>query len=33
MTYEIIRDSLEDFKLFENRIVKFLKANQPPEKQ
>jgi hypothetical protein len=28
MTYEIIRDYLEDFKLFENSVVKFLKANE-----
>ena len=26
--YEIIRDNLEDFKLFEKSIVKFLKANK-----
>lgn len=32
MTHEIIRDNLEDFKLFENRIVTFLKANEPQKK-
>jgi hypothetical protein len=28
MTYEIIQDNIEDFKLFENSVVKFLKANE-----
>jgi uncharacterized protein YutE (UPF0331/DUF86 family) len=28
MLYEIIRDNLEDFKLFEQNVVKFLKTNK-----
>lgn len=32
MIYEIIRDNLEDFKLFEKSIVKFLKTNESMSK-
>jgi uncharacterized protein YutE (UPF0331/DUF86 family) len=32
MIYEIIRDNLEDFKLFEKSVVKFLKANESIQK-
>jgi uncharacterized protein YutE (UPF0331/DUF86 family) len=28
MTYEIIQDNLEDFKLFEKNVVKFLKDRE-----